>query len=226
VIDSGRVEVRSELVGKDRKKEVENMHGRQVTSEELKQLEELMYDRFNVELSSVQVVVGQSVEACLNIVRTPDSDDPQHVLNRVNMEFLVETSILSDAYDLPAFKISGRLPLLHINFSDLKYRTIMNILDLISPPQPDAAARPESTISQTFNKVDRRFSSILRGDLTLEDFEDEAIETIEPQPYPIEEDAEGDANDQEDDDTFYDAEERLTVGWCVLGLMRVTYVAW
>ncbi|RKP26494.1 hypothetical protein SYNPS1DRAFT_27818 [Syncephalis pseudoplumigaleata] len=214
VIDSGRIKVASDLAGKQRKDEVQAMRGHRVTPEELQRLELLMYDRFNVDFSSVQascdchVVVGQSVERCLEVVRTADSDDVRHVLNRVNMSFVLETSILPDAFDMPAIKVSGQLPLLQINFSDRKYRTLMNILNLVSPPdEPDPTYEAYPYLNRRSPNLDRVFSLGLRRELLLESSNDDsASDTVVSSGRPGTDHISDD--DDDDDVTFYDAEDR------------------
>ncbi|KAI8057703.1 hypothetical protein BDF22DRAFT_772292 [Syncephalis plumigaleata] len=165
--DSGRIKIASDLASKQRKEECKPC--------------------------VVIVVVGQSVEKCLDIVRTPDSDDVRHVLNRVNMSFVLETSILPDAFDMPAIKVSGQLPLLQINFSDRKYKTLMNILELISPPEePDPIYESYPYLNRRSPSLDRVFSL-------------GASDTLASSTGPT---ADGEHSDDDDDDTFYDAEDR------------------
>lgn len=138
--------------------------------------------------------MGQSVEKCLEIVRTPDSNDVRHVLNRVSVSFVVETSILPDAFDMPAIKVGGRLPLLQLNFSDRKYRTFMNIVDLISPPEEEGE-KPEGIVFRRSPNIDRVLALGLRKELLLEGPSDDTSDQDGEQ-------------DESDDDTFYDAEDR------------------
>src|SRR4051812_616283 len=49
------------------------------------------------------------------------------------MQFNVEMSIIRHASNLTKFRVTGQLPLLKVNFSDRKYKIIMNIIEKITP---------------------------------------------------------------------------------------------
>lgn len=68
-----------------------------------------------------------------------------HVIDKINMTFHVHLSILPQAPNLTKIKVFGDLPLLQVNFSDRKYKTLMRIVDLVVPKDPEAAAPPPST---------------------------------------------------------------------------------
>lgn len=68
-----------------------------------------------------------------------------HVIDKINMTFHVHLSILPQAPNLTKIKVFGDLPLLQVNFSDRKYKTLMRIVDLVVPKDPEAAAAPPPT---------------------------------------------------------------------------------
>lgn len=93
---------------------------------------ELMYDRFTVQLTQTKILVGDSIETCLVQVRTPREElSYLHLVDRIDMTFQMELCIIRKSVEMPRFKISGHLPLLKVNFSDTKYRTIMQLPRLI-----------------------------------------------------------------------------------------------
>lgn len=96
-------------------------------------LESLMYDRFTMQLTATKALVGESVEQCLGEVRSTTPRSDLNIVDRIDMSFLLELSILPKAPNLTRFRVSGQLPLLSINFSDRKYKTIMKIIDLVVP---------------------------------------------------------------------------------------------
>nr|CAG8504476.1 8535_t:CDS:10 [Entrophospora candida]CAG8514013.1 6898_t:CDS:10 [Entrophospora candida] len=148
VLDSGHISVVSNLVDKDTIAEVQAKETKKYNEDDYKQLESLMYDKFTVNLSSTQLLVGQSVDRCLNQIRDPNSNFDFHVIERINMTFFVEMSIVRRASNLTKFRISGHLPLLKANFSDRKYKIIMNIIDTIVPPnEPSTPNKGESNFS-------------------------------------------------------------------------------
>ncbi|KAJ1653989.1 Vacuolar protein sorting-associated protein 13 [Dispira simplex] len=133
VLDSGRLKVHSNLVAQERIDEGRKKEGKELTEEELEDLKSLMYDRFILDLSSAQLVVGQSVDKCLEALQdtTADQDGELHVVNRINVQFNIGVSILPQYPGLPKVLIDGHLPLLKLNFSDRKYKALMKFVDML-----------------------------------------------------------------------------------------------
>ncbi|KAG0003109.1 hypothetical protein BGZ80_007728 [Entomortierella chlamydospora] len=142
VLDVGHIFVESNLVSKEDLAVIENNHKRTLNETDFEKLEDLMYDRFVVQLSSTQLLVGQSVERCLQQIQKPSKDNDLHVIDKINMTFHVHLSILPQAPNLTKIKVFGDLPLFQVNFSDRKYKTLMRIIDLVVPKDPEAAAPP------------------------------------------------------------------------------------
>ncbi|KAJ1986508.1 Vacuolar protein sorting-associated protein 13 [Dimargaris cristalligena] len=133
VLDSGRLKVRSNLVGHDRLNEWRAKEGKELTDSELDELKSLMYDRFAIDLTSLQLVVGKSVHSCLEAIQDSAAvtDGDLHVLNRINLQFEVGISIIPQYMSLPKMVVEGHLPLVKLNFSDRKYRAIMKFVDML-----------------------------------------------------------------------------------------------
>ncbi|KAJ1978459.1 Vacuolar protein sorting-associated protein 13 [Dimargaris xerosporica] len=133
VLDCGKLRVQSDLVAKSRLQEWRAKEGRAVSDEELEELKTLMYDRFSLSLTSVQLVVGKSVDQCLEAIQdnVPEHTLGLHVINRINMQFAVGISIVPQYTCLPKIVVEGHLPLLKMTFSDRKYRAIMNFVDML-----------------------------------------------------------------------------------------------
>ncbi|KAG0226679.1 hypothetical protein BGW42_003469 [Actinomortierella wolfii] len=139
VLDVGHIFVESNLVSKEDMAVVESNQKRTLDAKDLEKLEDLMYDRFVVQLSSTQLLVGQSVERCLSRIRASNESSDLHVIDKINMTFHVHLSILPQATNLTKIRVFGDLPLLQVNFSDRKYKTLMRIVDLVTPKDSDAA---------------------------------------------------------------------------------------
>ena len=56
-----------------------------------------------------------------------------HLLERIDLDFLVQLSMVADALNLTRFKISGKLPTLAVNVSNSKYKGLMRIIDTAIP---------------------------------------------------------------------------------------------
>lgn len=57
------------------------------------------------------------------------------------MDFEVQNSIVPTAYNLARFKVSGTLPTLQLNMSDIKYRSLMRLIDVCIPHFGDDAPK-------------------------------------------------------------------------------------
>ncbi|KAK5662658.1 hypothetical protein OQA88_8574 [Cercophora sp. LCS_1] len=133
ILDAGHISVNSELVDKDTMKEIQSKQNQTYTDDDLKRLESLMYDRFLVKLTSTQLLIGPSVEETKQQLVNRDDGLMMHVVDQINVDFVVETSILPKAPNLTKFKVSGHLPVLHASASDAKYKSLMRIIDVAIP---------------------------------------------------------------------------------------------
>jgi vacuolar protein sorting-associated protein 13A/C len=118
------------------------------TDEDYHYLESLMYDRMSLKLDDAQVssqsdghfkvliscqfIVGNNLQSCLEALESGSSDS-LHIVERVNLDLQVQNSIVPSAVSLARFKISGKLPSLHVNFSDVKYKSLMRLIEVCIP---------------------------------------------------------------------------------------------
>ncbi|KAI6937018.1 vacuolar protein sorting-associated protein 13, partial [Hortaea werneckii] len=134
--------------------------------QDFKQLESLMYDKFVLKLESTQVLIGTTIEETrkqLDETTNGDSKAPGksfHVVERINMDFTIETCIVPKAADLTKFRIVGHLPMLHAQMSDAKYKSIMKLLDFAIPKFDDKKAAPEKPAGGEMQKGNRRRSAL------------------------------------------------------------------
>ncbi|KAL2261106.1 hypothetical protein VTK26DRAFT_4694 [Humicola hyalothermophila] len=142
IVDAGHISVTSELADKEATKELQSRQNRSYTDEDFRRLESLMYDRFLVKLTSTQVLIGPSVEQTKQQLVEKDDRLMFHIVDRINVDFVVEISILPKAPNLTKFKLSGHLPVLQVSASDAKYKTLMRIIDVAIPRLDDSRAQP------------------------------------------------------------------------------------
>ncbi|TDZ22189.1 Vacuolar protein sorting-associated protein 13 [Colletotrichum orbiculare MAFF 240422] len=133
ILDAGHISVNSELVDQGTMKEIQAKQRQSYTDEDFKRLESVMYDKFLVKLSSTQVLIGPSIEVTKAQLAEKDDTQHLHVVERINVDFVVETSILPKAPNLTKLKVSGHLPMLHATVSDSKYKNLMRIIDVAIP---------------------------------------------------------------------------------------------
>ncbi|KAF2754047.1 vacuolar protein sorting-associated protein 13 [Pseudovirgaria hyperparasitica] len=133
IIDAGHVSVSSDLVDKSTIRDIQNKHSKQYTEADFKQLEGLMYDKFILKLESTQVLIGTSIEETKSQLDEKSTSKSLHLVDRINMDFTIETCIIQRAADLTKFRISGNLPVLHASVSDSKYKSLMRLIDVAIP---------------------------------------------------------------------------------------------
>ncbi|ATY65465.1 vacuolar sorting-associated vps13 [Cordyceps militaris] len=161
IVDAGHIHVNSELVEKSTMKEIQSKQKQSYNDEDFKRLESAMYDRFLVKLTSTQVLIGPSIKETKRHLSQGGSQF--HVVEQINLDFVVAISIIPKAPNLTKLKVSGHLPLLHAMVSDSKYKNLMRIIDVAIPklgdetpqPQPARISRPRATSSMS-NKSRRK----------------------------------------------------------------------
>ncbi|KAI4089812.1 MAG: hypothetical protein LQ344_005177 [Seirophora lacunosa] len=150
VLDAGHVSLNSELVDKETMREIQSKQKKKYSDEDFKQLEGLMYDKFLLKLDSTQVLIGPGIQATKDQLKAKDASKNYHIIDRINMDFVLETSIIPKAADLTKTRVSGHLPVLHASISDKKYKNMMKLLDIAIPKfeseeEPSNKAQAAST---------------------------------------------------------------------------------
>ncbi|KAL8703518.1 MAG: hypothetical protein Q9201_003303 [Fulgogasparrea decipioides] len=133
VIDAGHVSLNSELVDKETMKDIQAKQKKKYSDEDFRQLEGLMYDRFLLKLDSTQVLIGPNIQATKDQLQAKDDSKNYHIIDRISMDFVLETSIIPKAADLTKTRMSGHLPVLHASISDKKYKNMMKLIDIAIP---------------------------------------------------------------------------------------------
>ncbi|KAI7863890.1 hypothetical protein BDF14DRAFT_1998124 [Spinellus fusiger] len=135
IIDAGHINIDSDLANQELVNEFKAKSDKKYSEEDYKNLEGLMYDKFNVQLTQTKVLIGTDLQQCLSQLHTKKRGDyDAHLIERINMQFLVELCILPGMNQFTKFKVSGHLPLLTVNFSNNKYKTMMRMIDVLVPP--------------------------------------------------------------------------------------------
>lgn len=147
IVDAGHLSIGSDLVPKKEVQQIYAKRNQQYTEEDYKRLEALMYDRFSVKLNDAQFVLGNDLDSCLAALKA-DNEHGLHLLEKTNMEFSIHNSIVPTAIQLSKIKVSGTLPDLALNFSNIKYKSLMRIVDtaipkLGDPPAEEPSKRPK-----------------------------------------------------------------------------------
>ncbi|KAI1733917.1 hypothetical protein F4680DRAFT_368242 [Xylaria scruposa] len=133
ILDAGHISLNSELVDKGTLKQIQDKQQQKYSDDDFKQLESLMYDRFIVKLTSTQVLIGPSIEETKAQLIQKDDTRMFHVVDKINVDFVVALSILPKAPNLTKVKVSGHMPVLQVNVSDTKYKSLMRLIDVAIP---------------------------------------------------------------------------------------------
>lgn len=198
VMDAGHINVESRLAPPEALTMLKSKSAADMTIEDNMKLRELMYDKFTVQLTQTKILVG-SIETCLVQVRTPREELRYlHLVDRIDMTFLAELCIIRKSVDMPRFKISGHLPLLKVNFSDTKYRGIMQLPRLIDASgllgdkkDTDVLIDSDYVAMEKKNQVDQRWFNLMNTPLWSKSKDDVFVDT----------DSEHSSSDKEDADT-------------------------
>ena len=157
ILDAGHASVRSDLIDKKTLEDIQNKQKQQYTEKDFQQLESLMYDKFQLKLESTQVLLGTTVEETKKQLDEKSESKNFHVVDRINMDFQIETCIIPKTADMTKFRVKGHLPILRAMVSDAKYKALMKVLDFAIPKfddKPDDKDRPKS--SQADKKAKRK----------------------------------------------------------------------
>ena len=77
--------------------------------------------------------MGHNLETCRAALKAETVDNKLHLLERINIDLVAKNSIVPTVRGIPRVKVSGKLPNLHVNFSDSKYKTLIHLLDVTIP---------------------------------------------------------------------------------------------
>ena len=133
ILDAGHISLNSELVDKNTMRDIQSKQKTQYNEQDFKQLEGLMYDKFLLKLDSTQILLGPGIDATRNQLDVEKDTHNLRIVDRINMDFVLETSIIPKATDLTKTRISGHLPVLHASISDRKYKNLMKLIDIAIP---------------------------------------------------------------------------------------------
>ncbi|KAL6231310.1 hypothetical protein BDW75DRAFT_48238 [Aspergillus navahoensis] len=133
IVDAGHASVNSELVDRQTMRDLQSKQKRQYDTGDYKELEHLLYDRFLIKLDSTQVVIGPGIEATKAQLGPDVESKNLHIIDRINVDFVLEMCIVPKLTELTRTRISGHLPELHASMSDTKYKGLMKLIDIAIP---------------------------------------------------------------------------------------------
>ncbi|KAE8396464.1 hypothetical protein BDV23DRAFT_423 [Aspergillus alliaceus] len=144
ILDAGHISVNSELVDRQTMIDLQSKQKRQYEEGDYKELEHLLYDRFLLKLDSTQVLIGPGIEITKSQLSSDVASNNLHIIDRINVDFVLELCIVPKVTELTRTRISGHLPELHASISDTKYKGLMKLIDIAIPHFDEGS--PESNI--------------------------------------------------------------------------------
>ncbi|XP_006831641.1 PREDICTED: vacuolar protein sorting-associated protein 13C isoform X1 [Chrysochloris asiatica] len=111
-------------------------------------LEEIMdkaYDKFDVEIKSVQLLFARAEENWKKCRFQHPST--MHILQPMDIHVELAKAMVEKDVRMARFKVSGGLPLMHLKISDQKMKDVLCLLNSISLPQKSPTQSPERQIS-------------------------------------------------------------------------------
>jgi vacuolar protein sorting-associated protein 13A/C len=133
ILDAGHISVNSELVNRETMKEIQAKQKRQYDEADFKQLEDLLYDKFLIKLDSTQLLIGPGIEATKSQLTSDVPSKNLHIIDRINIDFVLQFCIVPKSTELTRTRVSGHLPELHASMSDKKYKNLMKLIDIAIP---------------------------------------------------------------------------------------------
>ncbi|KAF8509808.1 vacuolar protein sorting-associated protein 13 [Gautieria morchelliformis] len=153
VLDAGHIAIESDLAAKDARHELDEKLNQTYDLDDYKRLESYMYDRFSLKFEAAQLLLGPDLRSCLQALESSEAKGSLHIVERINIELLVQNSILPSRAKLPRvikvprFKASGKLHALQVNLSDSKYKAIMRFIDIAIPTFGDKEVTSQSVVT-------------------------------------------------------------------------------
>ncbi|KAI5802352.1 hypothetical protein FPQ18DRAFT_313508 [Pyronema domesticum] len=200
ILDAGHVALSSDLVKREDIGDIQAKH--RYSEEDWKHLESLMYDKFRLRLESTQVLIGPSIEEAVAQLQKDSDQKHLHIVDRINIDFILEISILPKAPNLTKFKMTGHLPVLQASMSDKKYKALMRIIDVAIPKLDDEETPKivKKPVKEPVKKEPTTYADIRRAS---------AFQfSTQQQELLLDEDS-----DDDDDDQFEEASDGIAPGF-------------
>ncbi|KAK9463382.1 uncharacterized protein V1516DRAFT_644614 [Lipomyces oligophaga] len=214
VLDAGHVNIVSNLVDKNVIRDIQNKQSSAYVDDDYETLKSLMYDRFQLNLEDTQVLVGPNVEETIaQLYASTVQHKEFHIVDKINMSLLVEISIVAQTSNLTKLRVSAHLPVLHVSISDVKYKTLMHLINTSVPKlsfvdEDDLSYMnmPLEDSEEATSQTNRRGSTASqRGRSPLFTFNS----SLEENKGISMDDFVDDDDDDDDADTFVDTEETI-----------------
>ncbi|CAI9176855.1 unnamed protein product [Rangifer tarandus platyrhynchus] len=137
-------------------------------------LEEIMdkaYDKFDVEIKSVQLLFARADENWKECRFQHPST--MHILQPMDIHVELAKAMVEKDIRMARFKLSGGLPLMHVRISDQKMKDVLCLINSIPLPQKSSAPSPEKQVPSV-PVIPTRTKGLLGAPLLLGGIESES----------------------------------------------------
>ncbi|CAI5759546.1 unnamed protein product [Candida verbasci] len=159
ILDAGRLSVVSDLVEKSKIQQFKDKIN--YTMDDWKNLTNLMYDKFHLNLRNAQFLVGHDIKSTMEQLHRKGKR-PDLILGNFDLNLLLGVSILPDAHNLAKIKLGGKVSEVKLSINDYQYKTLMKIIDA-AVPSTESTLLEESSVFDAFGENNE--------DLEIEDVE-------------------------------------------------------
>ncbi|KAH3685434.1 hypothetical protein WICPIJ_003592 [Wickerhamomyces pijperi] len=133
VIDAGHIGLVSDLADKVKSEEIRKLSPAEYAKIDVHELNQLMYDKFNLHLQDTQILIGPTIKSTIQQLHSSDKKKPALILEKLDMKMLLELSILPSSLNLAKIKTTANLPNLIAQMNDYQYKIMMQLIDKCIP---------------------------------------------------------------------------------------------
>jgi len=141
VLDAGHINVMSDLVDKQKIKEIKGADKSTFGELDWEKLNAFLFDRFELQLEDAQMLIGPNVKAAIEQLHS-SGPKPSLILDHLTINILLELSIVPTYTHLPLMKISGNIPQIKASLNDYQHRIFSQALMTMMPDLSAALAVP------------------------------------------------------------------------------------
>lgn len=144
VLDAGHINIKSDLVDKDKIKEIKDADKSSYGQNDWEKMEAFLFDKFELQLEDAQMLIGPNVKAAIEQLHS-EGPKPSLILDHLTINILLELSIVPSYTHLPLMKISGNIPQIKACLNDYQHRIFTQALLKMMPDISAALAVTEET---------------------------------------------------------------------------------
>ena len=133
LIDAGHISLASDLVSKEKISEIKEMSPSAYDQIDGSEINRLMFDRFTLKSHDTQILIGPDTTNTLDSLNKSTTTNQFYILEKMQLDIVIDISILPKALQLPKIRVSGHLPSLFMSFNDYQYKIFLDLVRNIMP---------------------------------------------------------------------------------------------